>query len=63
MLKWQGKESQTRIKDILMAQQWIIQKVHCEEKHRKENGKKEHETQKQPYNKIYAWTLLGWLSF
>lgn len=58
------KESQTRIKDILMALQWIIQKVHYEEKHTEEKEKEKNTKNKSsPVPKIYLWILLGWLSF
>lgn len=59
-----GKESQTRIKDILMALQWILQKVHYEEKHTKEKEKENNMKNKSsPVPKIYLWTSPGWLFF
>ncbi len=58
------RESQTRIKDILMALQWIIQKVQYEVKHTKEKEKEKNMKNKSsPVPKIYLWTLPGWLSF
>lgn len=47
-----------------MALQWIIQKVHYEEKHTKEKEKENNmKNESSPVPKIYLWTLPGWLSF
>lgn len=45
------KGNQTKIKDSLMALQWIIQKVHYEEKHTDTKRKEHREPKKRPCTK------------